>query len=155
MDAGLYFSDTKSDHSSCANDESNARSNAKSNAKPAPTPMPPTPTAFQAAMAWQGDDDDLSSHTGSPTSLDPVAFDLANSTSSSLPTNPISMALPTASDVANILLSLSDENSAGSDADFDVVLLRLQLTAEPEMSQPLTGSAQLCTQLWLQLPSLA
>src|SRR3981189_1349645 len=36
MDAGLYFSDTESVHSSCADDQSNAGSNAK----PAPPPTP-------------------------------------------------------------------------------------------------------------------
>ena len=98
MDAGLYFSDTESVHSSCADDQSNAGSNAE----PAPTPIPPTPTAFQAAMAWQGNDDDSSFQTGSPTSLNPSACDL-----------------PTASDAANIFLSLSDGSSTGSDADPD------------------------------------
>jgi hypothetical protein len=128
IDAGLYFSDAESSH---ANTESNA----------APTPAPaavaiavPTPaanvnmtasdasmawqgeqpTAFQAAIVWQGDDDhdNSSPHTASPTAFDAAAFFSANSTSSSPSTH--TAAFSTASDTADLFLSFSDTNSAGS-----------------------------------------
>jgi hypothetical protein len=72
------------------------------------------PTAFQAAIMWQGDDDhdDSSPHMASPTAFDATAFFFADSTLSSPSTHPA--AFPTASDAADLFLSSSDTNLAGS-----------------------------------------
>jgi hypothetical protein len=63
---------------------------------------------------WQGDDDhnDSSPHMASLTAFDATAFFSANSTSSSPSTH--TAAFPTASDAADLFLSSSDTNSAGS-----------------------------------------
>jgi hypothetical protein len=127
IDAGLYFSDTELDNLSHADTESNAASAAVA----VPTPAADVnmtasdasmawqgednrPTAFQAAIAWQGDDDhnDSSPHTASPTAFDAAAFFSADSTSSSPSTH--TAAFPTALDAADLFLSSSDTNSAGS-----------------------------------------
>jgi hypothetical protein len=72
------------------------------------------PTAFQAAIAWQSadDHDDSSPHTASPTAFNAAAFFSANFTSLSPSTH--TAAFPTASDAADLFLSSSDTNSAGS-----------------------------------------
>jgi len=71
-------------------------------------------TTFQAAMAWQcSNSSSSSSHMGSPTGFDAATLYLADSISnySSPPTTPISTALPTTSDAADVFLSLSETNS--------------------------------------------
>jgi hypothetical protein len=107
------------------------------------------PTAFQAAMAWQGEDDvssdadqptpsqafmawqgkndqSLSFPTGSLTGFDAAPFYLSDSTSSSPAANPTSTdaaemaAFPTASDAADAFLSSYETGSSGeSDAMAD------------------------------------
>jgi hypothetical protein len=126
IDAGLYFSDAKSSH---ANTESNAAPAAVAVAIPTPTAdvnmtasdasmawqgEDDRPTAFQAAIAWQGNDDhnDSSPHMASLTAFDATAFFSADSTSSSPSTH--TATFPTASDAADLFLSSSDTNSAGS-----------------------------------------
>jgi hypothetical protein len=80
IDAGLYFSDAESSHA-----------DTESNAAPAPAAdvnmtasdasmawQGEQPTAFQAAIVWQGDNDhdDSSPHMASPTALMPLPFSL-------------------------------------------------------------------------------
>jgi hypothetical protein len=182
IDAGLYFSYDESD------DSSDAVSNADSDAAPAPAPDAKTlgrstasyaamvwhgadeasnhadrPTAFQAAMAWHGDDedDDSSPHMGSPTAFDDAAFYPADSSSSSPSANAISTAFPTASDAADVFLSSSETNSAGShaqsnaDADADAAS---DADAESDVEDnsgaesPSTSQIERCTPSRITLP---
>ena len=76
-------------------------------------------TALQAAMAWQGIDSSSSSshNTGSPTGSDAAAMYLADSASSSPPPNRVSTAFPTASDAADVFLASSETDSDNSSAE--------------------------------------
>jgi hypothetical protein len=107
---------------------------------------------------WQGDDDhdDSSPHTASPTAFDATAFFSADSTSSSPSTH--TATFPTASDAADLFLSSSDTNSAGShdsnaDADADA-----DTDAESDVEDissaesPTTSQIERCTPPRVTLP---
>jgi hypothetical protein len=177
IDAGLYFSDDESD------DSSGAVSNADSDAAPAPDATTlghstasyaamvwhgadeasnhaDLPTASQAAMAWQGDDDeddDSSPHTGAPTAFDAAAFYPADSSSSSPSANAISTAFPTASDAADVFLSSSETDSAGSHAQSNADA-QSDADAESDVEDnssaesPSTSQIERCTPSRITLP---
>jgi hypothetical protein len=112
------------------------------------------PTAFQAAIVWQdnNDDNDSSPHIASPTAFDATALFSADSTSSSPSTH--TAAFSTASDAADLFLSSSDTNLARSH-EFNA---NTDTDAESDMEDissaesPTTSQIERCTPSRITLP---